>query len=92
MSEEKLRHFFEYSNGLMCTNDLDGNFITVNHAGASLLGYTKEEISKLSLFDIVPNERHAFLRSYLSDIKSTGKSKGQMVTRHKNGSLKIRDV
>jgi PAS domain S-box-containing protein len=88
-NEEKLRIFFEHSEGLMCTHDLQGNFLSVNHAGASLLGYTKQEISKMSLFDIVPSERHGQLKAYLSNIKINGKSKGQMITRHKDGSLKI---
>ena len=88
-NEKKLRIFFEHSVGLMCTHDLQGKFLSVNHAGASLLGYTKQEILVMSLFDIVPPEKHYQLKTYLADIKINGKSKGQMVTRHKDGSIKI---
>jgi len=89
ISEEKLRVFFENSQGLMCTHDLEGNFISVNDAGTSMLGYTVDEVKTLSLFDIVPENRHDFLRKYLAEIKDKGKSQGQMVTRHKNGSKRI---
>ncbi|HXH98982.1 MAG TPA: PAS domain S-box protein [Sphingobacteriaceae bacterium] len=89
LSEKNLRAFFDNSHGLMCTHDLHGKFISVNNAGALLLGYTREEISKLSLFDIVPAVHHPLLTAYLSEIISKGRSKGQMATRHKNGSLLI---
>ncbi len=88
-NEEKLRAFFENSQGLMCTHDLEGNFLTVNDAGATLLGYTKDEISELSLFDIVPVAHHSFLSSYLSNIINKGDERGQMVTMHKDGTTRV---
>lgn len=88
-NEQQLSSFFENSQGFMCTHDLEGNFLTVNNAGASSLGYTKEEISRLSLFDIIHKSRHQFLESYLSEIKSKGSLKGQMVVRDKHGSVRF---
>jgi PAS domain S-box-containing protein len=89
VNEEKLRAFFENSQGLMCTHNPGGGFIAVNQAGASLLGYTVDEMVKLTLFDIVPPERHELLKQYLIDIVQNGKASGQMVTRHKDGSTRI---
>ena len=89
ISEEKLRAFFENSQGLMCTHDLDGKFLSVNNAGAEILGYTLDEILKLSLFDITPPERHTYLKAYLNKIAKNGSASGQMQTRHKDGSLKV---
>ncbi|MEJ7691473.1 PAS domain S-box protein [Daejeonella sp.] len=88
-SEDKLRVFFENSQGLMCTHDLDGNFLSVNTAGAAMLGYRTEEILKLSLFDIVPEDHRTQLQSYLTEIITNGRAKGQMLTRHKDGSSRI---
>jgi PAS domain S-box-containing protein len=88
-SEERLRAFFENSLGLMCTHDLQGNFLSVNIAGASILGYSLDEILNKSLFDIVPAARHPLLKAYLQKIKETGSGSGQMITRHKNGSYRI---
>jgi PAS domain S-box-containing protein len=85
-SEEKLRIFFENSQGLMCTHDLHGNFLSFNQSGASMLGYQREEICTMSLFDIVPEGRSADVSNYLFDIRQSGAEKGQMVLRHKNGS------
>ncbi|WP_259068571.1 PAS domain S-box protein [Mucilaginibacter sp. X4EP1] len=89
ISEGKLRAYFENSQGLMCTHDMEGNFLSVNPAGGAILGYSQEEIAKRSLFDIIPAERHHLLKKYLVEIKQTGKAKGQMVTRHKDGTTHI---
>ncbi|MFN3382160.1 MAG: PAS domain S-box protein, partial [Runella zeae] len=89
ISEDRLRAFFENSQGLMCTHDMHGNFLTVNEAGASILGYTAEEVTHMSLFDIVPAPLHGGLRAYLSEIKQKGKSSGLMHTLHRDGSPRI---
>jgi len=89
VSEEKLRIFFEHSQGLMCTHDVRGKFLSVNKAGASMLGYTQAEVMQMSLFDITPESLHDLLKAYLSHITTTGKASGQMVTRCKNGSKLI---
>lgn len=88
-SEEKARAFFESSHGFMCTHDLEGNFLSVNIAGAAILGYTQKEILKFSLFDIIPTERHDNVKNYLSEVIREGSSSGQMVTKHKDGSYRI---
>ncbi|TSD64106.1 PAS domain S-box protein [Inquilinus sp. KBS0705] len=88
-SEEKLRVFFNNSQGLMCTHDVKGKFLSVNTAGAGILGYSSDELIGLSLFDIIPPERYPMVNAYLNQITTTGKSQGQMLTRHKNGSLLV---
>lgn len=88
LSEKHLRLFFENSQGLMCTHDLKGNFLSVNVAGASILGYTPAELLQLSLFDITLAERHAEVQKYLDLIANKGSASGQMFTQHKDGTLK----
>lgn len=89
LSEERLRVFFENSQGLMCTHDMKGNFISVNESGATMVGYSREEINRMSLFDIVPPEYHNQLSAYLTEIEKIGHSRGQMATVHKNGSRRV---
>lgn len=88
-SEEKLRVFFENSQGLMCTHDQNGNFLTVNLSGAEILGYTVSEITSMSLYDIIPEEKIGELENYLKSIVAKGYAKGQLVTKHKDGSERI---
>lgn len=88
-SEGRLRAFFENSQGLMCTHDLKGVFLSVNEAGASKIGYTANQVVGRSLYDIVPEERHHLIDQYLITIQNEGKASGQMITRHRDGSLLI---
>jgi PAS domain S-box-containing protein len=89
ISEDNFRSFFENSQGLMCTHDLSGNFITVNEAGAKLLGYSVEEVLKMSLLDLIPAKHHPAFQYYLHEIGTTGKSNGLMSTLHRDGSYRI---
>ncbi len=88
-SENQFRSFFENSQGLMCTHDLKGNFLSVNNSGAQLLGYSTKELSSMSLWDIIPEKHHPSLKKYLFDIEANGINKGIMSTLHKNGSAKV---
>lgn len=89
ISQEKLKTFFEHSHGLMCTHNLEGDFLSVNDAGSKILGYAQAEITQLSLFDIVPDSQHIILQEYLDTIQKTGKAKGEMLTLTKNGDKRI---
>jgi len=89
VSEQKFKAFFESSQGLMCTHDLDGNLISLNSAAAKILGYRRKELKNKSLFDIVPAKRHKNLRQYLSEIAEHGHSKGHMIVKQKSGEERI---
>lgn len=90
VSENKFRSFFENSQGLMCTHDLEGMFISVNKTGAELLGYESPfELVGKTLYDIVPSNFHEELKKYLSIIKVEGKSSGLMTTVGKDGRLGV---
>lgn len=85
-SENRFRAFFENSQGLMCTHTLDGKFLSVNEAGAGSIGYTTEEITGKSLFDIIAEKYHPLLRAYLKEIATKEKANGLMYVCHKDGS------
>ncbi|MBN2168458.1 MAG: PAS domain S-box protein [Actinobacteria bacterium] len=52
-SEERFRDLFENTSDLIQNVAPDGRFIYVNPAWKKTLGYSDEEIAKLSLFDII---------------------------------------
>lgn len=89
VSEQKLKAFFESSQGLMCTHDVEGNLISLNPAGARSLGYRRSELITKSLFDIIPVERHPYLRDYLKDILERGHSTGYMIIKRKTGEERL---
>lgn len=85
-NEEKLRVFFENSQGLMCTYDISGKFLSVNSTGAALLGYSTRELLDMTLFDLVPEEEHKKLEAYLTEIQEKGRANGQLTKVHKEGT------
>lgn len=89
LSEEKHRLFFENSQGLMCTHDDHGRFLSINTAGASLIGYTPEEMMGLSLYDVTPANLKGRVDKYLSTILDFGSATGLMKIIHKDGSVKV---
>ncbi|MDO9184878.1 MAG: PAS domain S-box protein [Bacteroidia bacterium] len=88
LSEEKHRGFYENSQGLMCMHDLKGNFLSINSAGASSIGYSVDEVTHINLLDLVPAETKDLTLDYLNEIENTGSSKGLMKIIHKSGALK----
>jgi PAS domain S-box-containing protein len=88
-SERKFRSFFENSQGVMFTHDLKGNFLSVNSAGAASLGYSVEEICRMTLLDIIPKARHAFLSDYMTEMIKTGRVQSKLTAVSKDGSERI---
>jgi len=88
-SEERFRSFFENSQGLMCTHDLQGNLITVNKAGAQLLGYETIELIGKNLTFIVPEHLHPQIHEYLKRVFNKGKDRGLLRTQHRDGTNRI---
>ncbi len=86
ISETNFKSFFNNSQGLMCTHNLEGKFLSVNLSGAKLLGYTDIEILNLTLFDLIPIKHHAVLKKYLNKIKLFGKATGILAINNKNGT------
>src|SRR5690606_2305892 len=59
ISENKFRTFFENSQGLMYTHDLEGNFLSANNYGAQLIGFSPTEMIEKNLKDLIPRDYHA---------------------------------
>ena len=64
-SEQRLRFIIDQSPIGICTADLHGNILSTNQAYEQMLGYSKDELKKLSFFDIthpddLPKNRELF--------------------------------
>ncbi len=51
-SENKLRHIFHNTRDAILIHDLEGNFLEVNDAVSSMLGYSRSELLQMNLPDI----------------------------------------
>ena len=61
---------FAHTTDLIQCADIDGNFIYVNPAWRTTLGYSDEEIRSLSLFDVVSEKLKDSCHSLLDQLKS----------------------
>jgi len=85
-SEIRFRSLFEHASDGIYIADPEGKYVEVNESGCKLVGYTKEEISKLSLFDLIVKEENAIpLR--IEEIKAGKHVIQQRQLRKKDGSI-----
>jgi len=52
-TEERFRDFFENAKDAIFIHDLKGRYTMVNRAGEELLGYSRDEILEMTIFDVV---------------------------------------
>ncbi|MHB8578553.1 MAG: PAS domain S-box protein [Ignavibacteriaceae bacterium] len=84
-SEDRYRDLFENSNDLICLHDLDGNLLIVNDSATRITGYSKSELLKMNMRDLlVPQHRQSF-SEYLKKVKTTGRADGIMSILTKSG-------
>jgi PAS domain S-box-containing protein len=88
-SELKFRKVFENISGILSVMDFNGNFIDLNRAGLIASGFSKEEMQKSSLYDLIESERHGKIPLFLKEIKKHGHASGEMSIVKKNGSPSI---
>lgn len=86
---DKYKIFYDNSKALMCSHTLEGAITGANKASADSIGYSIEELKKMSLYDITPKEYHKGIDNYLAEINEKEKSSGMMSVSHKNGDRRV---
>ncbi len=64
--------------------DERGHFLDVNRAAIRISGFAKEELLQLSIYEITEEDKTNNFRTLLD----TGNFKGELISRHKDGSLR----
>jgi diguanylate cyclase (GGDEF)-like protein/PAS domain S-box-containing protein len=65
-SESRYRTLFENANDIIYVHDLDGNYLSINHAGERAFGYTRDEVLKLNMRDVTTPEHLEMARQKLA--------------------------
>jgi diguanylate cyclase (GGDEF)-like protein/PAS domain S-box-containing protein len=55
-SEERYRELFENANDIVYTHDLEGNFTSLNAAGERITGWSREQVLKMNIRDVLAPE------------------------------------
>ncbi len=71
-SEEKFKQLYELSPLGMAQVNWDGSFVQVNSAFANIIGYTREEITKLTYWDVTPREYEQAEIAVLEQLRKVG--------------------
>jgi PAS domain S-box-containing protein len=88
-SEERYRSFFENTQSLMCTHNLDGILLSVNKAAADNLKTTVLKMVGTSIYSILsPGTRDSFYE-YLAKIQEEKSVKGLMKVMSSEGEERI---
>jgi PAS domain S-box-containing protein len=88
-SEERYRDLVEMSLGLICTHDLEGRFLSVNPAGARIIGYEPPEMIGRSLSDFIPEPHRAGVGAYLERIATERVARGLLTLSTKEGRKRV---
>ena len=85
-SEERYRELFENARDAMYVHDLDGTYISVNHAAEELSGYSREEIIGHNFTEFIAAEHVKQVRnSFCGKIATTGKTSYEVDVIAKDG-------
>jgi PAS domain S-box-containing protein len=71
-SEEKYRDLFENANDSICILGPDMKYKDVNNKTVEMLGYTREELLNMSVYDLIPSEQLPISENEFNKLKKEG--------------------
>jgi two-component system cell cycle sensor histidine kinase/response regulator CckA len=84
-SEEKYRDLFENANDAIFIVDADQRYVDVNNKAAALVGYSRQELLTMSVYDFIPEEQKSRSRAEFNKLRQQGayeKFRGKMRSKH----------
>ena len=83
--EEHKSYIVNAPDGIFVTDET-GKYVEVNDAACRITGYSKDELVRMSISDMLPEESLIEGKAHFNKVVQTGTSKSDMLFRHKNGS------
>ncbi len=71
-SEENYRTLFEHANDAIFLCSLDGRLLEVNRSASQLTGFSRDELLRQTVFDVIYREDHDYLRHCLQELMQDG--------------------
>jgi len=89
LADSELQYHALFDRSLLCIviHDFDGRIIDANDASLKLLGYTREELSSLTIMDVVDKAQLPQINKLMEEIKENGAQKNlsEFRLKKKNG-------
>jgi two-component system, cell cycle sensor histidine kinase and response regulator CckA len=86
-SEARCRAVFHHARDAMLLADDEARYVDVNPAACALLGYTREELLRLSVWDVTPPAALEASRAQWTTFLAGGQLAGEYAMLRKDGSL-----
>lgn len=86
-TQEMYKSLFEYANDAIFIEDLEGNILDANRRACRMLGYTKRELLKKNVRDLVPEEIEVKIPEIIKRIRKRGEVIIKANNKKKDGSL-----
>lgn len=91
-SKEKYKSYIDNAPEGIFITDKSGNYIEVNNAASIMSGYSKDELLKMSVHEMLPIDTMEEGLAHLRTVITVGTSKAEMFFIHKNGTKRWWDV
>ena len=88
-TERRYRELVEYSLGLICTHDLNGNILSINPAAANSLGYQPKDGIGRNLREFLSDDTRHLFDDYLARIQAQGRDEGLMRVIARTGTPRV---
>lgn len=66
-SEERYRDLVDNANDLIHSVDIEGRILFVNNAWKRTLGYSEEDLGRITMYDLLPPDKHESSRNWLKN-------------------------
>jgi len=86
-SEARYRSLFENANDALYFLDAEGKILDVNNVACERLGYTHEELLKMSIQDITPPQTSASIPRFTKEVRERGRVVFEAQEIRRDGSL-----
>lgn len=91
-SEEHFRTIFEQATDGILVSDVEGHFLDANSASGQMLGYSREELLKLGISDIVVPEQVERIAPEIARLRNTGVVRSEWRVRRRDGLILLVEV
>jgi len=87
-SEKKYRSYVDSAPDGVFVADDKGKYIEVNSSACRITGYSRDELLKMSISDLLPESSSEDGLAHFRKLKKTGIAQSDVQFKHKNGSLR----
>jgi diguanylate cyclase (GGDEF)-like protein/PAS domain S-box-containing protein len=88
-NNERFNEIYRNLSEFIYEHDLEGNFTEINLQFIGQLGYSREELIRMNVKDIMPDRFNKYFDEYLKRVMENGKDEGLMQVLAKNGDVHI---